>query len=244
MLFIALISLLFALPSAQHTEYLRRIASPKHPPVLVLISPGWDEQMLTPLLQHLWKEGFSVWTLRFSHHAQDLNTMSINIHEAIAQHQDPFVVAQGLSSIVFMQNIDEYQINISGLALLGAPIQPFCSPALIHALQKNSWTHFQNIQLKHANPTFHELVHSWCMQRTNLRSHIPVNDVWAATTNIHPIAPPESIRSYLHTDHRFVRSGPLALHGREPTHHQLPSHHPTLSDLTTWLWKQKPWDKP
>lgn len=243
MLFFTLFSFLFALPPAQHTEYLRRISAPQRPTILVLISPGWDEIMLSPLLQHLWKEGFSVWSLKFSPHAQDIDSMNESIKKAIAVHQSPFIVAQGLSSVVLVQNLQSYNRDISGVGFLGAPIQPFCSPKLIESLKTNRWNHFQSLPLIQANDTFHTLIHNWCTQEETQKTTL-ISNIWAATTNVHPLAPPESVRPYLHKEHRFLRSGPLALHGKEPTFLELPIHQPTLSDLTAWLWKHKPWIQP
>ena len=236
--------LLFALPTAHHTEFLHRISTPVRPPILVLISPGWTEQMVYPLLKHLWMEGFSVWSLRFAIHAQDLEQMSQSLEEALDVHTNPVVVAHGLSSLIVLSTISKTTSNIRGVAFLGAPIKPFCSPHFKEALQKNSWESFPRFPIENASPTFHQLTYEWCIGEHSTDEILDIPHVWSATTNTHPMAPPESIRPHLSKQHRFVRSGPLALHGREPQAHELISHHPTLNDLSTWLWHNTPWKNP
>ena len=244
MITITLLLSLFALPNAHHTEFLHRISTPVRPQVLVLISPGSDEQMMDPLLVHLWMEGFSVWSLRFAQHAQDLEQMSQSLEEALDTHTNPVVVAHGLSSIVLLHTISQTSAKASSLAFLDAPIKPFCSPYLKRALQQNSWDFFPELPTQYASTTFHQLTHRWCSGEytTGDIEHIPY--VWAATTNTSTIAPPESVRPHLHAQHRFIRSGPLALHGREPHASDLIAHKPTLNDLSTWLWHNKPWKSP
>ena len=244
MLIITLFLSLFALPTAHHTEFLRRISTPDRPQILVLISPGWEEQMVYPLLEHLWMEGFSVWSLRFAQHAQDLEQMSQSLEKALDSHTDPIVLAHGLSSIVLLHAISKTKSKIRGLAFLGAPIKPLCSPDLKDALIKHTWKEFSDFPIQRASPTFHQLVHQWCIGDSIAGEVLGIQYVWSATTNTNPIAPPESIRPHLSSQHRFVRSGPLALHGKEPRANELVMHKPTLEDLSLWLWNNKPWHTP
>ena len=243
LVFFFLVSL-FALPNAQHTEYLHRISTPNRPVVLVLISPGWSEQKLSALFEHLWLEGFSVWFLRFEAHAQDEESMKQSLKEAVQTHEKPILVAHGLSSIFMLSSIQDLRNEVSAIALLGAPIQPWCSPNLMDALQNNNWSAYPDLPLQFASPTFHKEVYKWCSQKTITPPKLDWANIWAATTNVDSIAPPESIRPYLDTHHRFVRSGPLSLHGKEPNHIELAIHPNTLRDLSRWLWRQKPWNKP
>ena len=242
MLVITLLFSLFALPSAYHTEFLQRVSTSNRPQILVLISPGWDEQKIAPLLEHLWIEGFSVWSLRFAKHAQDLEQMSQSIEEALKEHTHPVVIAHGLSSLALLHVLQKTQLH--GLAFLGAPIKPFCSPSLKEALQNHTWDAFETLPIQYSSHTFQQLAYTWCERKLVNHDVLDVSHVWSATTNMHPIAPPESIRPHLAPDHRFVRSGPLALHGKEPTAIELIRHKPTLEDLSTWLWQQKPWETP
>ena len=244
MLIITLLLSLFALPKAHHTEFLHRISTSERPQILVLISPGWDEQKLLPLLEHLWIEGFSVWSLRFSQHAQDLEQMSLSLNEALNKHTNPIVIAHGLSSIVLLSTIEQTKNKIRGLAFLGAPIKPFCAPAFKKALKENMWDEYPTLPTQYSSTTFHHLTYTWCTKEHSVQDILDFSHVWSATTNTHPVAPPESVRPHLNTQHRFVRSGPLALHGREPLSTELVSHKPTLDDLSTWLWQQKPWTTP
>ena len=234
---------LFALPTAHHTEFLRRIHTPNRPEVLVVISPGWDEEKLNPLLEHLWLEGFSVWSLRFADHAQDLEQMSQSLTTALSTHTNPIVIVHGLSSIVLFHT-PKFNSTIRGYAFLGSPLKAHCSPRLKEALRTDKWNDYPHLPLRHASHTFHQLVYTWCTEKKSTRQILDAPYIWSATTNAHPIAPPESIRPYLGIKHRFVRSGPLALHGREPSPIQLGTHKPTLNDLSKWLWKNKPWKAP
>ena len=242
MLVITLLLSLFALPRAHHTEFLQRVSAPNRPQILVLISPGWDEQKIAPLLEHLWMEGFSVWSLRFAKHAQDLEQMSQSLEDALEKHTNPVVIAHGLSSLVLLHARKDTKLH--GLAFLGAPLKPFCSPSLKEALQSNIWDTFETLPIRYSSSTFQQLAYMWCEQKLKTRDVLDVPHVWSATTNMNPIAPPESIRPHLAPEHRFVRSGPLALHGREPTAIDIVKHKATLEDLSTWLWQNKPWKTP
>ena len=244
MLIITLLFSLFALPNAHHTKLLHRVATTERPQILVIISPGWDEQMASPLLEHLWRKGFSVWSLRFAQHAQDLDQMSESIERALDHHTDPVVVVHGFSSIALLNTLPRTKSKIRGLAFLGAPLEPFCSPAIEESLHKNTWDNFSDLPIQYASSTFHQIVYTWCKGKHGAYDIGDIHHVWSASTNINPIAPPESIRPHLSTQHRFIRSGPLALHGREPSSVELVQHKPTLNDLSSRLWDNTPWRNP
>ena len=232
-----LLSWLFALPDAYHVQYLERIQTNNNPPVLVLISPGWTEQLLEPLLSQLWTEGFAVWSLRFAHHAQTDTQMLESIATAIEKHQKPFVVSQGFSGRMLLKHADTFAPHISGVALLASPIASFCSPALEKALQGGSWSAVDHPPLSQASPSFHQDLWRACQQREILKPLF--TNIWAATTNGNPIVPPENIRPYLGDDHQFLRIGPLALQGSEPSYQELFAHPATLSALSSWIRSQR-----
>jgi len=230
-----LFSFLWAIPDAYHTKYLERIQTNNTSVVLVLISPGWTEQMLDPLLYHIWKEGFSVWSLRFAEHAQSDREMKDSIEKAMVQHQHPIVIAQGFSGRTILQNPQIFASKISGIALFASPVRTSCSPALEQALKGGDWDIFHHIPLENANPSFHDDLWEACQKREVF--DLPYQHVWATTTNGNSIVPPEAIRPYLLEHHQFIRSGPLALQGSEPSYQELFAHAPTLSALSKWMRK-------
>jgi hypothetical protein len=194
---------------------------------------------LSPLLDHLWNQGFSVWSLRFSQHAQSPEIMHQSISKAIATHKNPFIVAQGFSGTIFVEKAEQYQDSIAGLALLGSPIVLSCPSALLNALNNNDWTVFDNPPIQNANRSFHEALKERCSRKLDTTYITPFQNVWAATTNANPLAPPESVRLHLQKNHRFLRSGPLSLHGIEPNHIDLFAHKHTLKDLSYWIWEKE-----
>jgi len=230
-----LLSWLFALPEAHHVQYLERIQTKNEPIVLVLISPGWTEQMLDPLFYHLWKEGFSVWSLRFAEHAQTDKKMRQSIAQALEKHPNTIVIAQGFSGRILLQHARLFSKKMLGLALFASPVRTSCSPALEKALQGGSWSVLHHPPIKDANLSFHEDLWKACQKRERLE--LPFEHVWAATTNGNSIVPPETIRPYLLEHHQFVRSGPLALQGAEPSYQELFAHPPTLVSLSSWMRK-------
>ena len=230
-----LFSFLWALPDAYHTKYLERIHTNNTSVVLVLISPGWTEKMLDPLLYHIWKEGFSVWSLRFAEHAQSDQEMKHSIEQAIDKHQSPIVIAQGFSGRTLLQHSKRFASKISALALFASPVRISCSPVLEQALKGGSWSILENPPLKNANPSFHNDVWEACQRRDTFA--LPFQHVWATTTNGNAIVPPESIRPYLLEHHFFLRAGPLSLQGAEPSYQELFTHPPTLSALSKWMRK-------
>lgn len=225
----------FALPLFQHSEYLARVSTHSTTEIVVLISPGWNEQTLEPLLKELWTSGFSVWYVEFPLHAQHPEDMYHSIQHVISQHKKPIVVAQGFTGSLFVDHAEEFSSQISGLAMLGSPLSFYCSPAFVHALQNNTWSEFTNPPIHKAEISFHHYLLQKCDTPLSVGTTIPIDNLWIATTNTHPFAPPESIRPVLQHHHQFVRSGPLALHGAEPYFLDLYAHPPTLHELTYWL---------
>lgn len=227
--------MVFALPQFQHTEYLARVSTNSKADIVVLISPGWNEQSLELLLTNLWMSGFSVWFVLFPLHAQHPEDMYHSIQDVLLLHKKPIVVAQEFAGSLFIDHSEEFAPQISGLALLGSPLSFYCAPDFLQALQHNTWSKFENPPIQNANISFHEYLREKCAKPISLDMHIPIENLWVATTNTHPFAPPESIRPVLQNHHKFVRSGPLALHGTEPTFMELYTHSPTLHEMTSWL---------
>ena len=224
-----------AIPKFQHTEYLSRIASNPKAEVVLFISPGWDEHALDPILHALWRSGFSVWFVKFPIHAQSHEDIQESIDTILTMHNKPLIVAQEFTGSIFLERAEMLDEKISGLALLGSPFSFFCSPAFVDSLQSDVWTIFDNPPIQKADPFFYPYLLEKCQNTVPTSFRIPITNLWAATTNTHPFAPPESIRPYLQNHHRFIRSGPLALHGSEPNLIAFYTHTPTINDLCSWF---------
>ncbi|MEC7985505.1 MAG: hypothetical protein VX278_10090 [Myxococcota bacterium] len=236
--------LLFALVWAQPQrgslkKYLSRIQTQSHTPLLVVISPGWNEEDLDPLLSSLWSEGFNLWTLHFPYETQTSASVSADSRNAITSFsQAPIVVSHDFAGSLIVQDIAPVG-TIMALALFSSPLNHRCAPALEQALQETDedelWEMLGDPALRESNPLWRDYIVSLCRNPPRPSIENISMPIWAATSNINNVAPPESIRPFLHPNHTFFRPGPLNLNRIEPNSNEILSHPPTTKILLQWL---------
>ena len=233
MLLFLLSALIWAMPESRLYHYKERVQTPSHAEVLIVVSPGWFPIQYEYLAESLWKNGFKVYLLSFPLHAQHPAQMVQQVSQTLATLNKPHLVLHAFGGSVIAEQIHRFETHVGNLALITVPLHHRCAPALLHALSEGSWDHFP-IPLSAASLLFKDEIHRRCQQSAAVQ--LPVElEVIAMTSNENASAPPENIRPLLSPAMTFVRSGPLYLHGEEPTHRHFLTHAPSISTLNTWL---------
>ena len=235
MFLLSFFSLLWALPNSTLLHYKDRITPHGKGNVLVVTSPGWNQSHYSPLLETLWRSGYSVWSLHFPLHAQHIDQMQAEFQQSLRRIQQPHVIFHALGGHLMLDQLPSYQNKIRSLSLLSVPIDLQCTEKTKSALRspKERVHAFQR-----ASQIFKQELERRCTHSSAPPKLPDTLQVWTATSNENTIAPPESIRFYIQDHHTFVRAGPLFLHWTEPHHEDFLTHTPTIKLLIQWLQKQ------
>ena len=239
-LFFLLIQLVFAHPPDLQQEFYQRQRG-KTGTVLVVITPGWEKTHYEKLLETLWQNGFSIWSVTFDLPNQNIEQMQIILQQALATLPEKTSIwAHGLAGTVVAQAVEQNKISPAAMVFTGTPLIARCSQALrshlgmggdIQGAEKLLYGSFQP---KVVATLWTKNWQNWCDQQLqiNLTSmHIPM---WFANSGMDHVAPPENTRSMI-GESPFVRISPLSFDLSEPNHYGLLQHHRTIWTGTRWL---------